>query len=177
MQSEIEDRARWLLGREPTRSMSASRLRERLVEELGPAVAAGPHLLGVLARAEGFLLLDAPLALHETMQGEPWCDAYTDALRAAMADPDIRLVLAEDPRDRAGVPPVAADARGVLGLVTQSVVDLATTAGRDASLRQALNRALTAVDLMERTLASAPGVVTTEPAEADRSTIRLPDPP
>ncbi len=181
MRSDVEDLARWLLSRETTQSMSASLLRDRLVERLGEQVGTRTKLLRELADSPKFLVLDAPLSLRETFTDDAgiasWGDVYDNALRLAMADADVRVMLAAPAPDDERVPPDTP-----LDLVIRSVFTMSAGAASDAALRQALNTALVETDAAERVLrdlirAAASPAEDSAQSEAEHSTTPLRDPP
>ena len=180
MRSDVENLARWLLSRQPSRSMSAAHLRERLVAELGVQVAGAPQLVRDLTGASGIVVLDAPVPVLQADDSADWHDAYATALRLAFADAEIRLVLTD--ADAVDTPGDSASDGNALRRVARSVLDLAAEAGDDPALRQELNIALAEAESYARQLACdvPTAAVTPQPsgvAEADRSTIPPRDPP
>ncbi len=166
MRADVEGCARRVLGLEATRSMGAGRLRDRISAELGTDVASTPQLMRDLRTAPGFLVLDAPVALTDALSAGSWGAGYEAALRAALADTDARVVLAED-----------LTGSGLAQMVARSVIALAAVAADDVGLRQALNAALVDAEAAERVIRA---VVTESPApaaEGVRSTTRPRDPP
>lgn len=165
MRAEVEAHTRRLLEQEPTRSMSADRLRERLIAEMGDCVPGRAQLMKDLAGAPGIIVLDAPKTVRETFTPDVWNGAYDTALRAALSECDARVLLADG-------------AAGSPDLITRAVADLAALAAGDAELRQALNAALDTADACERVMREAGcDIISPTPAEADHSTILLRDPP
>ena len=166
MQEELYARARRVLSAEPTRSMPAGRLRERLVAEMGDRVASAGQLIRELGTQPGFLVLDAPVTLLDALQQSAGLDVddpsliarYRAALDAAMAGGDARIVLEE-----------AAEITepSIFPLVTQSVVELARSVPDDPSLRRAMNAALADAERIAQALN----------ASADHSTTPLHGPP
>ncbi len=119
-----------------------------------------------LRAAPGFLVLDAPVAITDALSASSWGAGYEAALRAALADTDARVVLAED---------VAGS--GLAQLVARSVISLSAVAADDVGLRQALNAALVDAEAAERVVRA---VVTECPAPGvagEHSTTRPRDPP
>ena len=166
MQEELEARARRVLSAEPTRSMPAGRLRERLVAEMGDRVASAGQLIRELGTQPGFLVLDAPVTLLDALTQSGAVGAedgsllarYRDALGEAMADGDTRIVLEDT---------VAANGHSIFPLVARSIIELARGAPDDSALRRVMNTALADAERVARALS----------ASADHSTTPPHDPP
>lgn len=172
MRADVEAHARRLLEREATRSMSLRVLRDRLIEETGDGVPGLQQLMKDLGAAPGFLVLDAPMTLRETMLGVDWCDKhevdkYEAVLRTKAVDVDARVMLMPDVQSRPTTGYAAA-------LVARSVADLARFASDDSALRRVLNEALCAADEVERVIASS--VIAAAPSTEDSSTTPPRDP-
>jgi hypothetical protein len=171
MRTEVEERARWLLGQETTRSMSAGRLRERLVEELGEPVASEAQLIRELSGAAGFVVLDAPGSVVDVVSADWLTEAYEKALRMAMAGTGVRVLLS-DTAGTGGAEGPASEADAAQ-LMARAVLDLSAHAAGDDGLRQALIETLALAEQMGRTVDS----ITKARPGTDSSTTPLRDPP
>lgn len=170
MRSEVEAHARRVLAQEPTRSLSASRLRERLVSEVGDVVPSTVQLLKDLSEAPGFVVLEVLSGAEPARDDEPWAAEYANALRIAAVDSGARILLTDGNND---------DKRGgACDLVTKTIAEFAATSMPDPELQRELNDALRSAEEFARLLnATVEHVVTETAVTEDSSTIPPRDPP
>jgi len=171
MRAEVEAHARRVLAQEPTRSLSAARLRERLVTEVGDVVPSSVQLLKDLSAAPGFVVLEVLSGGDSPLHDEPWAATYANALRAAAVDSGARVLLTDGNTEGARSEPC--------DLVAQTVAAFAAAPLTDPALQQELNDALRSAEEFARLLNATVECVMTNEAvvTGDRSTTPPRDPP